>query len=321
MFSGLNSANAEVSYDLSTQEVIDAFNNVYPGSKGNHEILKDQIEGLNEQGCLLDNSDGSNSKKPNSEKELTMASLPTLSMLKDYQAILDTIAEGMKQHYRENGSEPLSILEAGCGSKWDLNTSEIDFTLTGVDIYERDMEIRKAKKKDLDIAIVGDLRTVSLDQNAYDIIYNAYVLEHIAGAEQVLDNFVTWLKPGGKMFLIFPDRDTCYAFYTRLTPLWFHVFFKKYIAGHKNAGSPGMGPFPVFYDKVVSRKGMRDYCNANGLNIRAEYGTPGYVRQRTLRAAAVNALIWLTSAISFGRLDANHAGLVYVIEKPRLEEE
>ena len=72
-----------------------------------------------------------------------MASLPALSMLKDYQAMLDTIADGIKQHYRKNGSEPLNILEAGCGSKWDLNTSEIEFTLTGVDIYERDIKIRK----------------------------------------------------------------------------------------------------------------------------------------------------------------------------------
>lgn len=250
-----------------------------------------------------------------------MASLPALSMLKDYQSMLDTIADGIKQHYRKNGGESLNILEAGCGSKWDLNTSGIEFTLTGVDIYERDIEIRKAKKKDLDIGIVGDLRTVSLEESAYDVIYNAYVLEHVDGARQVLDNFVTWLKPGGKIFLIIPDRDTCYGFYTRYTPFWFHVFFKKYIAGHKQAGSPGAGPFPVFYDKVVSRKGIREYCDANGLEVKAEYGTLGYLRAPTIRASLANAVIWLTSVLSFGRLAANHGGLVYVIEKPRLEED
>jgi SAM-dependent methyltransferase len=250
-----------------------------------------------------------------------MGKFPALNMLEDFQAMVDTIAEGMRQHYRDNGSEPLNILEAGCGSKCDLNTSGIEFTLTGVDIYEQDIELRKAKHKDLDIGIVGDLRTVSLDENAYDIVYSAYVLEHIAGAEQVLDNFVTWLKPGGRIFLVIPDRDGCYAFYTRLMPFWSHEFVKRFIFGDKSAGSPGMGPFPVVYDKVVSRKGIRDYCQANGLNINTEYGLNGYVTQRTVRAAIVNVLLWLTSVISFGRLSAKHAGLVYIIEKPGLGEE
>jgi hypothetical protein len=56
----LNSANAEVSYDLTAQEVIDAFNDAYPGSKEDYEGLKNQLEDFNEQGCPLNNSDGSN---------------------------------------------------------------------------------------------------------------------------------------------------------------------------------------------------------------------------------------------------------------------
>jgi hypothetical protein len=56
----LNSANGEVSYDLSSQEVIDAFNSVYPGSKDDYEGLKGEFEAFNEQGCPLNNSDGSN---------------------------------------------------------------------------------------------------------------------------------------------------------------------------------------------------------------------------------------------------------------------
>jgi hypothetical protein len=56
----LNSANGEVSYDLTPQEVIDAFNGAYPGSDEDYESLKDQFEAFNEQGCPLNNSDGSN---------------------------------------------------------------------------------------------------------------------------------------------------------------------------------------------------------------------------------------------------------------------
>jgi hypothetical protein len=47
----LNAASAGVDYDLTAQEVIDAFNNVFPG--GDYEALKDVFEDFNEQGCPL----------------------------------------------------------------------------------------------------------------------------------------------------------------------------------------------------------------------------------------------------------------------------
>ena len=76
----LNAANPEVSYDLTPQEVINAFNDVYPGSKGDYETLKNQLEGLNEQGCPLDNSDGSNnenSNRPDGNSPTTTSSTTT----------------------------------------------------------------------------------------------------------------------------------------------------------------------------------------------------------------------------------------------------
>jgi len=59
----LNAANPEVSFDLTVQEVIDAFNNVYPGSDDDYESLKDQFANFNEQGCPLNNS--GNNGRPN----------------------------------------------------------------------------------------------------------------------------------------------------------------------------------------------------------------------------------------------------------------
>lgn len=48
----LNAANGDVSYDLTEQEVIDAFNAAVDG--GDVEGTKDDFEGFNEQGCPLD---------------------------------------------------------------------------------------------------------------------------------------------------------------------------------------------------------------------------------------------------------------------------
>jgi hypothetical protein len=49
----LNSANGGVSYDMSTSEVIAAFNTVFPGNKNALNGLKDQFEDFNQQGCPL----------------------------------------------------------------------------------------------------------------------------------------------------------------------------------------------------------------------------------------------------------------------------
>ena len=54
----LNSASDGVDYELSTSEVIDGFNDVYPGSDDDYEALKDQYAYYNELGCPLDNSQG-----------------------------------------------------------------------------------------------------------------------------------------------------------------------------------------------------------------------------------------------------------------------
>ena len=49
----LNSASDGVSYDLTTQEVIDMFNDVYPGTDDEYEALKDVFANFNEQNCPL----------------------------------------------------------------------------------------------------------------------------------------------------------------------------------------------------------------------------------------------------------------------------
>ncbi|MDH3512220.1 MAG: class I SAM-dependent methyltransferase, partial [Gammaproteobacteria bacterium] len=120
-----------------------------------------------------------------------MKRFPKLQTL-DTREIDGKLSDAIKEHYRSHGGRPIRILEAGCGSRWLLDLTGVESTLTGVDIYERDLEIRKNKIKDLDEAIVGDLRNVELDADAFDVIYNSFVLEHVDGARLVLDNFRRW---------------------------------------------------------------------------------------------------------------------------------
>ena len=237
-----------------------------------------------------------------------------LTILNDHLAIRDVVSTVIGNHYRDLDGRPLQILEAGCGRKWGVDTPGVEYTLTGVEIDEDDLRVRTTKIKDLDRAIVGDLRTVELEEGAFDVIYNSFVLEHVAGAEQVLENFVRWLRPGGIIILKLPDRNTSFGFITRMTPLGVHQAYETYLVGrnrkqvHKS--------FPVVYDKVVSREGIRAFCQSSGLDIKEEYGITGYFKGRSLVAIAANTVLWLVHAASFGALKDKHSGMVYVLAKP-----
>ncbi len=227
----------------------------------------------------------------------------------------------LARHIQAIGSSrgELSILEAGCGNSWQLELPGVRYQLTGVDLNQDALDIRKCKTGDLDEVILGDLRTVALQENKYDVIYNSFVLEHVEAAELVLDNFRRWLSPGGILILRIPDPQSVYGLLARVTPFWFHVFYKRYIAGCKMAGKPGHDPFPTVYEKIVSREGIHRWCATREMTIREEVawnypiGRPGPV------SLVINGLMKAVSLLSLGRLAADHVNLTYVIEKPAIE--
>ncbi|MFZ0184826.1 MAG: class I SAM-dependent methyltransferase, partial [Nitrosotalea sp.] len=89
-----------------------------------------------------------------------------LKLLSCYQDMTDIIAKYMKL---QGKGRKIDILEAGCGRMWEFTGLGISYKLTGVDADKDALEFRKNEQKDLDEAILGDLRTVDLPQNSFDI--------------------------------------------------------------------------------------------------------------------------------------------------------
>jgi len=197
---------------------------------------------------------------------------------------------------------PLRILEAGCGRRWPLKLS-VPFHLTGVDL-DRDA---LAARTDLDQRVVGDLRTVRFAPSSFDVIYSAFVLEHVRGAQQVLEHFVRWLAPGGMLILKVPDRDSAYGFLTRVTPFWAHVMFHRYVLREKGAGTPGHGPYPTYHDEVISQRGLREFCRSNGLPAPEVYRLCSYANGRAVLLGA-----FLVSMLSGGRLAWRYNNLLLI---------
>jgi SAM-dependent methyltransferase len=221
----------------------------------------------------------------------------------------------VRKHFSRR-QPPIRILEAGCGKKWNFDLKGIDCVLTGLDISQEALDVRKTKQQDLDEAIVGDLRTVELADAQYDVIYCAYVLEHIDGAEHVMDKFFRWLTPGGLLVLVIPDGATVLGLLTKITPYWFHVLVYRYILGSQRAGEAGHGPFPTVYDRVVSREGVRRYASTHGHRVHIEYAcTPDLNRVFGIASAFLAFIFKIGEITSIGRFASGHSALLFVIEK------
>jgi SAM-dependent methyltransferase len=212
--------------------------------------------------------------------------------------------------------DTLQILEAGCGQRWPLKLKGVNFTLTGVDLDQQALEIRKNVARDLDQGIVGDLCSVDLGGQRFDVIYNSFVLEHVEHADQALNNFAAWSRPGTLLIIKIPDPNSVRGFVTRVTPHWFHVFYYRYILGAKKAGKPGYAPYPTYYHPAVSRSGIRQFCQRYNFVIREERGDGGY---QPFGKGAVGfctrLLVKILQALSLGKLTSKHTDLLFILER------
>lgn len=220
------------------------------------------------------------------------------------------------REYANSRPGEIQILEAGCGRRWSLDLTGVGFHITGIDINADAMRMRLTETGDLDTAIVGDLRVTSLPAGSYDVVFSSFVLEHIAGAEQVLDRLVPAIRPGGLLLLRIPDRDSVYGFVTRHSPYWLRVQYKRRIKGVKRAGTAGRGPFPPVYDKVVSWRGMTAYCRKHGLEIVDAYSSNFYLHSLGRFAGLADRGVRSVARVSGGRLTGDHNNLALVIRAP-----
>jgi SAM-dependent methyltransferase len=216
----------------------------------------------------------------------------------------------------EEQSGVVRVLEAGCGNRWVLTPRSDAVHITGVDTDADALRIRREVQGDLDEEIVGDLRTLALPPESFDVVYCSYVLEHVAGAEGVLDRFVACLRPGGRLIVRVPNGDSVYGFLTRHSPHRVHVLYKRYIERKPDAGKPGHAPYPTVYDKVVTLRGLRAWADRNGLEVLQEFGTNTYLRVFGPLEPVVAVVLRAIAAVSRGRLSASHNNICLIFQKP-----
>lgn len=241
-----------------------------------------------------------------------------LQVIDKYLELVELQERAIRRTVGLNGG--IEILEAGCGRSWPFKLEGVEYRLTGIDLDADALQHRMDVERDLHKGLVGDLRTVSIQAESFDVIYCSYVLEHIPNPSVVLSQFMKWLRPGGSIIIKIPDPRSAHGFITKVTPHWFHVLFYRYIVGYKEAGQPGHGPYETFYDVAVSRPGIREFCRLNGLSVELEVGIADMAKYGRWKRWIVRSARRMISVASFGSLSSRHGNLLFVLAKPAYSE-
>jgi SAM-dependent methyltransferase len=239
---------------------------------------------------------------------------PCILQAESYDHLYRIQSDAIREYARQLG-RPLSILEAGCGQRWAIDLRGTEYTLTGVDLDPVALDLRKTERRDLDVAIVGDICSVELPTESFDVVFSSFVLEHVERADVALENFVRWLKPGGLLILHLPEREAVRGFLARILPHGVHVFFYRHVLGVKTAGQPGYAPYPTYYHPVIGRDRLCRFLGDMGVRCLGSYGDAFRRDGVGVMRPMVRLVVMVTAMLSFGRLTADYSDVLYISEK------
>lgn len=141
---------------------------------------------------------------------------------KIYQPYIDLIEEAIS-YCKNNKINPV-MLDAGCGHSSVLEDQYKKCgSVIGVDLDEEGLKRNNLIQR----KIKADLTDVPLESNRVDIYSSAWVLEHIENPEPFVKEVSRLVKTGGYFVFIAPNKNSIYAFTTRLIPDRFHRIFTE----------------------------------------------------------------------------------------------
>jgi len=103
----------------------------------------------------------------------------------------------------DNQTYKIKFLDLGCGtgSYSHVLHDILGIKVSGIDISEEMLSQAKIKIPDADW-IKGDIQTIDLKTNAFDVILLSYVIQHLTDPLRVYQKAFNALKSGGKLFIV-----------------------------------------------------------------------------------------------------------------------
>jgi SAM-dependent methyltransferase len=217
-------------------------------------------------------------------------------------ASLAEIARLLSAHF---GARPISVYEAGGGS-----TSYIDLkALKVARITLVDIDPRQVSRNDIaHETILGDLQTIELPKDNFDLVICYNVIEHLPRLPEALNRLARVVKPGGLVVIGAPVPMSLNGLAARLTPHVVHVWICRHLLKWPDAGKPGCAPFPVAYHRLAAPKTLQAYVGKLGLEpiyFRTYFGSlmEELRRKNPVLGQALTFAAIAVSRASFGRID------------------
>jgi SAM-dependent methyltransferase len=241
---------------------------------------------------------------------------------------LQTIIQNSYQHFEEftEGREyvrdyfgklaGLDVLDAGCGSdSWlfDLTACHV----TGIDVSLKQLERNRLLKA----RICADLHTYENEAwlSAFDLILCLDVLEHLKDPRLVVEKFMSWTKPGGRLVLAYPNPQSLKGRVTKYSPHIFHrLFYKISIGTPFSADRDDKGPFNTFLRPDIELLKLIGLLEASSFKVDLFVSIESYQNKlikRYLSTSLVNHLNKLFLRELRVHLDASATDFILVAHK------
>ena len=151
------------------------------------------------------------------------------------------------------------LLHAGCGGGEVDKRVVSDFRVTALDISPNALELYRARNPGVE-AVIANIFDLSEFREKFDGLYNLGVMEHFSPAEivEILKQFNSVLKPGGKIVLLWPPVYGLSVIALHIIHFVLNRIMRRNIQLH-----------PLEPTKVSSRRQVESYLAAAGFRLRS----------------------------------------------------
>ena len=206
----------------------------------------------------------------------------------------------------EHRTEGRSLLDVGCGQGVLLEVARHrGWEAVGLDISE---QFAKYALENLGVRVdVGDIATVDLEANSFDIVFLNAILEHLLDPCQVLSKIFRALRPRGLLLLEVPNER---GLYYRVGNFWQRIRGRDWVVNLSPTFSPGhvFGFSPKSLETMLSRCGFTD-VTINVFQGRNCLPKPRNATE-SLERFGTSAVMWAADVLRLGD------GLTSVAVKP-----
>jgi ubiquinone/menaquinone biosynthesis C-methylase UbiE len=126
----------------------------------------------------------------------------------DYEKMLQIIQINkiiIDEYYESKENDTILVAGAGLGQEALIINKEFNLKTFGVDLHIEQHDVSSVSQE-----IVfqrQDLTSLAFKKNAFALVYSYHVLEHVADHMSMLREIYRVLKPGGVLFIGFPNKN------------------------------------------------------------------------------------------------------------------